>query len=64
MAGDIGLTSLALCIERWWFFRANLKAGEAMEHDLKLVEPGADAKLEQVARHYAGALQAVVVETG
>jgi biopolymer transport protein ExbB len=58
------VVALALCIERWWFFRANLKAGEAMEHDLKLVEPGDEAKLEQVARHYAGSLQAVVVVTG
>ena len=54
--------ALALCIERWWFFRTNLKAGEAMEHDLQLVQAGEVEKLGEVARHYDGALQTVVID--
>jgi len=55
--------ALALCIERWWFFRRNIKAGEAMEHDLRLVRYGSVEQLRQVAEHYGGSIQATVIET-
>jgi biopolymer transport protein ExbB len=55
--------ALALCIERWWFFRRNIKVGDAMEHDLRLVAAGNYGQLEQLSRHYEGSIQNVVINT-
>ncbi len=55
--------ALALCLERWWFFRRNIRAGEAMEHDLRLVKYGSVEQLRQVAAHYDGSIQATVITT-
>ena len=54
--------ALALCIERWWFFRKNIKAGQAVEHDLQLVKYGNVQQLQELARHYEGSLQATVID--
>lgn len=59
----IFVIALALCIERWWFFRRNIKAGQAMEHDLRLVRYGNTNQLAQLAKHYEGSIQATVIET-
>ena len=55
--------ALALCIERWWFFRKNIKAGLAMEHDLQLVKYQDENAFNAVAKHYDGSLQANIIAT-
>lgn len=57
----IFIIALALCIERWWFFRRNIKQGEAMEHDLQMVKYGNLAQMGEVATHYEGSLQASII---
>src|SRR6185436_10743421 len=51
------LVTLAVVIERSYFFHKVLKSGLAMEHDLQMVEYQNVAKLEQLANHYEGSLQ-------
>lgn len=57
------LVTLAVIVERAYFFHRALKSGDAMEHDLQRVEyQGAD-KLEQLAKHYDGSLQRSLITT-
>ena len=50
------LVTLAVIVERAYFFHRVLKSGFAMEHDLQLVEYQNVEKLEQLATHYDGSL--------
>jgi biopolymer transport protein ExbB len=55
------LVTLAVIIERSYFFHRVLKSGLAMEHDLQLVEYQNVDKLEQLAAHYEGSLQRSII---
>jgi len=55
------LVTLAVIVERAWFFHRVLKSGLAMEHDLQLVEYQSVDKLEQLAAHYEGSLQRSII---
>ena len=63
LMGVLLLITLAVIIERSWFFHRVLKSGDAMEHDLQLVEYQNAAKLEQIAAHYEGSLQRSLVSS-
>jgi biopolymer transport protein ExbB len=55
------LVTLAVIIERSYFFHKVLKSGLAMEHDLQLVDYQNVDKLEQLAKHYEGSLQRSII---
>jgi biopolymer transport protein ExbB len=55
--GLLLLATLAVIVERWYFFHRVLKSGLAMEHDLQLVDYRNIAKLEQLAGHYESSMQ-------
>jgi biopolymer transport protein ExbB len=57
------LVTLAVIIERSWFFHRVLKSGLEMEHDLQLVEYQNWGKLEQIATHYEGSLQRSLISS-
>jgi biopolymer transport protein ExbB len=57
------LFTLAVIIERSYFFHRVLKSGQAMEHDLQLVEYQNVEKLEQLAAHYDGSLQRSILSS-
>ena len=57
------LITLAVIIERAYFFHRVLKTGQAMEHDLQLVEYQNVAKLEKLATHYEGSLQRSIISS-
>jgi len=57
------LVTLAVVIERSYFFHKVLKSGLAMEHDLQMVEYQNVAKLEQLANHYEGSLQRSIISS-
>jgi len=57
------LVTLAVIIERSYFFHRVLKSGLAMEHDLQLVEYQNVDKLEQLATHYEGSLQRSIISS-
>jgi biopolymer transport protein ExbB len=57
------LVTLAVIIERSYFFHRVLKSGLAMEHDLQLVEYQSVDKLEQLAAHYEGSLQRSIISS-
>ncbi len=57
------LITLAVIIERAYFFHRVLKTGHAMEHDLQLVEYQNVAKLEKLATHYEGSLQRSIISS-
>ena len=57
------LVTLAVIIERSYFFHRVLKSGLAMEHDLQLVEYQDVDKLEQLAAHYEGSLQRSIISS-
>ncbi len=63
LMGVLLLITLAVIIERSWFFHRVLKSGDAMEHDLQLVEYQNVAKMEQIAAHYEGSLQRSLVSS-
>jgi biopolymer transport protein ExbB len=58
------LVTIAVIVERVYFFTRVLRAGESIEHDLQGVAFHADAELEKVAEHYKGSLQASILSTG
>ena len=62
MAVVLGIT-LAVIIERAYFFHRVLKSGLAMEHDLQLVEYQNVEKLEKLASHYEGSLQRSLISS-
>src|SRR5262245_66341504 len=57
------LVTLAVIIERAWFFHRVLQSGQAMEHDLQLVEYQNVDKLEKLAAHYEGSLQRSIISS-
>ena len=57
------LVTLAVIIERSYFFHRVLKSGLAMEHDLQLVEYQNVDKLERLAAHYEGSLQRSLISS-
>ena len=63
LMGVLLLVTLAVIIERSWFFHRVLKSGLEMEHDLQLVEYQNWGKLEQIAAHYDGSLQRSLISS-
>ena len=63
LMGVLLLVTLAVIIERSWFFHKVLKSGIEMEHDLQLVEYQNWEKLEQLAAHYEGSLQRSILSS-
>ncbi len=57
------LVTIAVIIERMYFFTKVLKAGNAMEHDVQMVKYQSDADLSAVAQHYEGTLQVDIIKT-
>jgi len=57
------LITLAVIVERFYFYHRALKSGLAMEHDLQLVEYQNVDKLEQLFAHYDGSLQRSIVSS-
>jgi biopolymer transport protein ExbB len=55
------LVTLAVIVERSYFFHKVLKSGLAMEHDLQLVDYQNVGKLEKLATHYEGSLQRSII---
>lgn len=55
------LVTIAVIVERSYFFHKVLKSGLAMEHDLQLVDYQNVDKLEQLASHYEGSLQRSII---
>jgi biopolymer transport protein ExbB len=55
------LVTLAVIVERSYFFHRVLKSGLAMEHDLQLVDYQNVDKLEKLAVHYEGSLQRSII---
>jgi biopolymer transport protein ExbB len=55
------LVTLAVIVERSYFFHKVLKSGLAMEHDLQLVDYQNVDKLEKLAGHYEGSLQRSII---
>ena len=63
LMGVLLLFTLAAIIERSYFFHRVLKSGQAMEHDLQLVEYQNVDKLEKLAAHYEGSLQRSILSS-
>jgi biopolymer transport protein ExbB len=61
LMGVLLLITLAVIVERSYFFIKVLRTGDAMEHDLQLVEYRNWEKLEKLATHYDGSLQRSIV---
>jgi biopolymer transport protein ExbB len=61
LMGVLLLITLAVIVERSYFFIKVLRSGDAMEHDLQLVEYRNWEKLEKLAAHYDGSLQRSIV---
>lgn len=61
LMGVLLLITLAVIVERAYFFHNALKSGLAMEHDLHLVEYRNVEKLEQLEAHYDGSLQRSII---
>jgi biopolymer transport protein ExbB len=57
------LITLAVIVERAYFFHRVLTSGHAMEHDLQLVEYQNVDKLEKLAAHYEGSLQRSIISS-
>jgi biopolymer transport protein ExbB len=63
LMGLLLLITLAVVVERAYFFHRVLKSGLAMEHDLHLVDYQNFGKLEQLADHYEGSLQRSIISS-
>lgn len=57
------VVTIAVIIERLWFFNRVLSAGRAIEHDVQLVGYQQVDDLRAVAKHYTGTVQAAVLDT-
>ena len=55
------LVTIAVIVERVYFFARVLRAGHALEHDIQMVKYQSVADLEKVAKHYEGSLQGNIV---
>ena len=63
LMGLLLLATLAVIVERLYFFHNALKSGLAMEHDLQLVEYQDIGKLEALSKHYEGSLQRSIISS-
>ena len=63
LMGLLLLITLAVIVERLYFYHRVLKSGLAMEHDLQLVEYQNVDKLEQLAAHYEGSMQRSIISS-
>lgn len=63
LMGVLLLVTLAVIVERSYFFQRVLKSGLAMEHDLQLVDYRNVDKLEKLAAHYDGSLQRSIISS-
>ncbi len=63
LMGVLLLITLAVIIERSWFFHRVLKSGVELEHDLQLVEYQNWDKVQQIASHYEGSLQRSLISS-
>jgi biopolymer transport protein ExbB len=61
--GVLLLITLAVIVERSYFFFKVLRSGGAMEHDLQLVDYQNWEKFEQLATHYDGSLQRSIISS-
>jgi biopolymer transport protein ExbB len=57
------LVTIAVIVERLWFYHLVLKSGLAMEHDLQLVEYQNVEKLEQLSSYYEGSMQRSIISS-
>jgi biopolymer transport protein ExbB len=58
------LITIAVIIERLYFYGRVLAAGKAIEHDLHTVRYQGIDELRKLSTHYKGTLQAVVLDAG
>jgi biopolymer transport protein ExbB len=63
LMGLLLLITLAVIVERAYFFRRALKSGLAMEHDLHLIEYQNVPKLERLEAHYEDSLQRSIISS-
>jgi len=63
LMGVLLLITIAVIVERLVFYRRALRSGNAMEHDLQLVDYQNVEKLQQLAEHYEGSLQRSIVSS-
>jgi biopolymer transport protein ExbB len=63
LMGVLLLITLAVIVERAYFFHNALKSGLAMEHDLHMVEYQNVEKLEQLEAHYEDSLQRSIISS-
>ena len=63
LMGVLLLITIAVIVERLVFYRRALRSGNAMEHDLQLVDYQNVEKLEQLADHYDGSLQRSIISS-
>ncbi len=57
------LITIAVIIERWYFYHKVLLAGAAMEHDVQLVKYQNADDMKKVADHYQGTVQSAIIST-
>jgi biopolymer transport protein ExbB len=57
------ILTIAVIVERLYFFHRVLRAGESMDHDIRSVKSENVSDLTKVANHYEGTVQAGVLET-
>jgi biopolymer transport protein ExbB len=57
------LITLAVIIERWYFFHKVLLAGRAIEHDVQLIKYQNIDDMAKVTKHYEGTLQSSIINT-
>ncbi len=63
LMGVLLLVTIAVIVERLVFYRRALRSGNAMEHDLQLVDYQNVEKLQQLADHYDGSLQRSIISS-
>ena len=57
------ILTIAVIVERLYFFHRVLRAGESMDHDIRLVRSENVSDLTKVANHYEGTVQVGVLQT-
>ena len=64
LMGVLLLITLAIIIERGYFFYHASSFGLSMERDLRIVKPSDRDKISQIIEHYGGGLQTAVLSAG
>lgn len=57
------MIGIAIALERIYFFSRNINLGTKLEHDLRLINPGEQSKLEALVSHYEGSIQSGLVSS-